>query len=279
MHLIYNIGMKIGIIVDSSCGLTKKQANERGWGFLPLIMNINGKDIQDGIEIDSKTFYSKLKINDDVRTSATPPAIIIDEFEKFSKENDLVIAYGISTELSSQTNNMKTFAKDFPNVHVVDSKGVSQMIINDIQDTLEIATKGISKEEIIKTVEGFSKRQYGIAIPETLKWLVKGGRVNPSVAQMANLLKIIPIIKFEDGKLEKHGVGRIFKKSVVNSAVEVMRYTENGITVIHGEQKNIDELKMSIEKEIGQEVQVTYFPPVVALHTGPGVVAIIGRKK
>lgn len=132
-------------------------------------MNINGKDIQDGVDIEPSDFFAKLDIKDEVRTSATPPAIIIEEFEKFSKENDLVIAYGISTELSSQTNNMKTFAKEFANVHVVDSKGVAQMIVKDIEDTLKVAANGASKDEIIKTIEDFTHRQYGLAIPETLK--------------------------------------------------------------------------------------------------------------
>lgn len=272
--------MKLGIIVDSSCGLTKTQANERGWGYLPLIMNINGKDIQDGIEINSKDFYAKLSINDEVRTSATPPALIVEEFEKFSKNYDFVIAYGISTELSSQSNNMKAFAKDFENVYVVNSKSAAELIIRDLEDLLEIAKKGATKEQLIETIEDYTSRSYGLVLPETLKWLVKGGRISPSVAGMAKLLKIVPIIKFEHGKLEKHDTSRVFKKAVVSSAVNVFKASEDEeIILIHGDNKDIVEITAAIEAEIKKEVTVKILPSVIALHTGPGVVGMVTRKK
>lgn len=270
--------MKLGIIVDSACGLTKQEAEARGWGFLPLIMNINGKDIQDGVEMDAKTFYKQLSFTDEVRTSATPPAIIIETFEKFSKEYDFVLAYGISQHLSSQTNNMKTFAQDFPNIHVVDSTGVAEMIVKDLEVVISKANK-LSKEEIIELITKLTNAQWGIAVPETLKWLVKGGRLSPSAAGMANLLKIVPLIKFENGKLEKHAVGRVFRKSVVNAASDVAELNGEELFILHGENTDIDEIKNSIEESLGKKLEVKYFPPIIALHTGPGVVAIITRKK
>ena len=271
--------MKLGIIVDSSCGLTKVEANAKGWGFLPLIMNINGKDLQDGIDIDSKTFYSQLSIDDSVRTSATPPALILDLFEEFSKSNDLVIVYGLSKELSSQTNNMKMFAKDFPNIHVVDSTGVAEMIVRDLEVIEKMNNDKVTSDEIKNKIDQLSHSQWGIAVPETLKWLVKGGRVSSSVAGMANLLKIVPIIKFENGKLEKHGVGRVFRKSINNAAAEVEEIGKDELIILHGENTDINDIHKSMEETLDKKVEVKYFPPIIALHTGPGVVAIITRKK
>ena len=48
--------MKIKLIIDSSCGLTEKQANELGWDLLPLISNINGTEYKNGVNIDIEKF-------------------------------------------------------------------------------------------------------------------------------------------------------------------------------------------------------------------------------
>lgn len=95
---------------------------------------------------------------------------------------------------------------------------------------------------------------------------------------MANLLKIVPIIKYENGKLEKHGVGRVFRKSVINSGLEVLEANEE-THLLHGGQKEITDIKSTFEKEINGKIDIAYFPPVVTLHTGPGVVAFLGRKR
>ncbi|WP_334687351.1 DegV family protein [Mycoplasmopsis felis] len=53
-------------------------------------------------------------------------------------------------------------------------------------------------------------------IPKHNDYLVKGGRLSPAAATIAKLLKIVPLIRFENGKLEKQGKGRLFLKSIFN---------------------------------------------------------------
>lgn len=272
--------MKLGIITDSSAGLTAAQAKQRGWIFLPLYMNIDKKDYADGIDMEAKDFYAQASIEQEVRTSATPPALIMDAFEKASKEFDHVIVYGLSAGLSSQTNNLTTFAKEFNNIHVIDSRGVGYAITKDLETAEKMAKQGSSIEEIVKEVTKLSHAQFGVAIPASLKWLVKGGRVSPAVAGMANLLKIVPLISFAEGKLDKYGKGRVFDKAVINVAEELVENYPNReyiiyIGAIDGEEALIKELK----EILGRTTEIEFFPPVIATHTGPEVIAIMTREK
>ena len=280
--LIYNLNMKLGIIIDSSAGLTKKEADERGWGFLPLHLYINGKEYIDGIDIQAKTYYSKIKLEDEVKTSASSPGEIMEILGKMSRENDHVIVYALSEGLSSQTNNIAMIAGDLDNVHVVPSNNVGYAIVDICEKIEEMAKdESLSFNDIIKEVEAIDQSIYGVAIPDTLKWLVKGGRVNNSVARMANLLKIIPLIKFENGKLDKLGKGRILKKALSKVATHFKEERSRCKYMIYSAQnKDIDELKEIIIEHIGtKEIEVRDFPPIIGNHIGPGVIAIISYKK
>ena len=64
--------MKLAIVVDSSCGLTKKEAESRGWHFLPLYLDIDGKEYRDGIDITSDNFLDYYKPTSIGKTSCTP---------------------------------------------------------------------------------------------------------------------------------------------------------------------------------------------------------------
>jgi len=43
---------KVALIIDSSFGLTEKQANEYGMYFVPIIITIDGQEKRAGINMD-----------------------------------------------------------------------------------------------------------------------------------------------------------------------------------------------------------------------------------
>ena len=271
--------MKLGIIVDSSSGMSKKEAEKRGWMYLPLYMNIDGKEYADGVDISIKEYYKDISIESDVQTSATPPATIIKVFEEASKKYDETIVYGISSELSSQPDNLKVFSEEFKNIHVINSKGVGYAIIRDLEMAEELNKKKKGIKEIIQTVEEYSSSQFGVAIPGSMKWLVKGGRVSHAAASMANLLRIVPMIAFKNGALDKYGKGRVFEKTVLKAAKKlVSEVGQEREFIIYSGKTRKNELKI-LKEEVGQDVFVASLPPVIANHTGPEVIALMSRKK
>lgn len=271
--------MKLGIIIDSSAGLTKAEADKKGWGLLPLFLSIDGKDYADGIDITPEKYYEIINIENDVRTSATPPGLIVDMFEKFSKKYDHVLVYGLSKALSSQSNNLMTFGGDFENVHIVESKGVGHAIVKDLEVIEKMVKDGDSIEKIVDKANKLTAQQYGLLLPATMKWLLKGGRVSPAAAAMGNLLKIIPIISFKDGELDKHGKGRVFSKAVYKTAM----YLKDDMPgyefhIYHGQFEGMDEILNELKVILGDKAIFTYVPPSIANHTGPEVIGIITRK-
>ncbi len=270
--------MKLKIVIDSSAGLTKKEAEARGWHYLPLYITVDGREYEDGVEITSKNFFDITKVESVVSTSCSSIAKAEELLKKISTPDSFVLFYPISKHLSSQYQNILVAANNFENVHVVNSENISTPIIHELVE-LEIGVKNkeITIQEGIDIIENRTSREMNnmILFPKFHDNLVRGGRLSPSAAKLIKLLKIIPIISMKNGKLEKLGKGRIFNKTVVNATVDAYKRLNSSSeewVIMFGHSNNPD--KDSIMQEITSLVKnkrpfiELYIPPVIAIHTG-----------
>ena len=276
--------MRIAWVIDSSASLTKKETESRGWYFIPLTLTIDGKEYRDGVDIFAKEYYEMIKIEMDVKTSAASPAVIEDMMIKLSKEYDQVVIYPLSAGLSSITNTITVMSKEYDNVNCIYSAGVGSTIVTDIELLEEMNKNGATIEEILAKGKEITLSSHGVLLTDAMDWLVKGGRISPKAAAMAKMLKIIPVISWtNDGKLDKFGKGRTFRKTLLKSVKTLMnneKDLENMTwTIYNGGNKNIKEYAKEIEEIIGTKPEITWFPPIIGIHTGPNVVGVILHKK
>ena len=270
--------MKLMIVVDSSSGLTKKEAEARGWNYLSLFITVDGKEYEDGVEITSKNFFDICKVESTVSTSCSSVIQIENLLHKISKPDTFVLFYTISKHLSSQYKNVLLATKNFENVHVINSENISIPIIKEVVEfEIGVKNKEITIQEGIDIIENKTSRELDnmVLFPKFNDNLVRGGRLSPSSAKLAKLLKIIPIISLRNGKLEKLGKGRIFNKTVVNTTVDIYKKlnssTEDWV-LMFGHSNNSD--KDSIMEDISTLTKnkkpfiELYIPPVIAIHTG-----------
>ena len=281
--------MKLAIVVDSSCGLTKDQASARGWYYLPLIINIDGKEYLDGIDITPDTFLKIFKRTSEAKTSFTRPIYTIELLNKLSVENDFVVIYPISKYLSSQYEQIEQLIQtsDYKNVFVIKSTNVAQLIVKDL---VEFEAAVLNNELTVKeAIEKIETRKFVhppiLLFPEDIKVLEKGGRLSPSAAKMAKLLRIVPVIALQNGKLEKYDKGHIFNKAVVKYSVGLYQKwiaKEKDVTILFLDVKNqnADELFKKIKEEANYPKDIIHLsiPPVIAIHTGHGAIAIFLAK-
>lgn len=278
--------MNYAMVVDSSSGLSKEEAEKKGWYFLPLIIDIDGKTYLDGIDINSKNLYEIWTDEQDVKTGTTPPKYSLDLLEKLSKNFDKVIVYPISQHLSSQYNNLTVISKNLKNVKIIKSNGVAEIIPYELEQFEDQLKKGnITVEQGIALLEEKNKASKIYLVPKNMKALVKGGRVSPALAKLAKLLNIVAIIIFEKGKLEKHGKGRLFRKSISKLVVKKNEeIPENeldlyDIVLFHSMNNDYKSICKEVEVITNKKVRIVSIPPVVAIHTGKEAVGIGFLKK
>ncbi|MGV2392491.1 UNVERIFIED_CONTAM: DegV family protein [Campylobacter lari] len=278
--------MKYAIVVDSSCGLTKEQAEKLGLFYLPLFIDIDNQLYADGIEITPKTLFEKFNLNSEVKTSMFNLAQAHELFENLSKTYDEIIVYPISKYLSNSYSALMSIKKEeFPKLRIIESIEVASLIALDViwlKEQLETDPSKI--DEYIKFIEegGFNKSIS--LVPKHNKYLVKGGRLHPAAALIAKMFNIVPIIKFENGQLLKEGIGRNFCKTVTkvitdksqNFSFDNKKFVPH--IILLSSQANEDELKKyteQIKEEFNIDPVISDIPSVVSIHTGPEAISII----
>ncbi|WP_318023687.1 DegV family protein [Mycoplasmopsis felifaucium] len=225
-----------------------------------------------------ETLFDKFKLTSNVKTSAFNMAEANELFEELSKTYDKIIVYPISKHLSSSYRSLKLMEADFPKLRVIESVEVVQLIAFDciwLDQQMKLDSSKI--DEYISFIENNGFNKSITLIPKYNNYLVKGGRLHPAASTIAKMLRIVPLIKWENGKLLKEGVGIKFEKAVskniINKAVDFKASDENVIFPVLEHSGFKDEYKHKIVSEIQYTYKIAplvcFIPPVVSMHVGP----------
>ena len=201
--------MKVRIMCDSTADLTP-DVRCRVSNVIPLTVNFGDKEYLDGVTIDHREFYRMLLECEKLPTTSQPaPEAFREAFQEAVDAGDDVVLITISQQISGTFQSASIAASEFPGkVYVVDSKTlcIASGII--VELACDLAEKGMSAAEIAKTLERERERVHLIAVFDTMKNLVKGGRISRAKGLAGELLGIKSITGTLDGAIKIFGKAR-----------------------------------------------------------------------
>lgn len=274
--------MKIAITLDSACDLTKEIIEEYGFKVIPFGVNMGDRFIYDG-EISTLEIFAWADANKTLpKTNAVNEESFKEFFAETLKDNDAIIHFDISSDMSSAYNNAVNAAKNFKNVYVIDSRTLSTGI-----SLLAIYAKKLTEsiddpKEIVEMVEKRTADVQASFIVERLDYLHRGGRCSTIALLGANLLKLRPQIIVKDGSM---GVGNKFRgkieKCVTDYCNNVLEANPNPdksvvfITHSHATEEMVNAAKEAIS-EIGfKRVYETTAGCTISSHCGKNTLGIL----
>lgn len=275
---------KIGIVVCGNSGVDYMKL-DYPVKMIRSTLNLGGKEYEDFVDIQAKDFYDVIKGNPniDVSTSQTSTGKIAETYEELKKEGYThVIVVVISSKLSG-TYQGAILAKDMVedlNIYVIDSRSVSYGEAFLVLEAIKMIKAGEKVRDIIDKLEKIRDNVYIYVLVDTLKFLVKNGRLSAASGFIGSLLKIKPLLHVQkDGSLVPFEKIRttnkaqarlleIIKKDIKNKNVIVfIAYTDN--------EDKANELKTTLQQhKPGLEVEVVPLTPVVGAHAGPGTLGV-----
>ena len=151
-----------------------------------------------------------------------------------------------------------------------------------------MAEQNKSANEIVDYLMKTQKESSIYISVDTLKYLKKGGRLNPAVAMIGTMLKIRPVLQIQGGKLDNYA--RTFnipqaKQKMIQAIKEDLenrfsKYVEeNKIHLSVAYTKNIEQAKI-FKQELEStfsNIPVDWIDPLsvsVACHIGPNALAV-----
>lgn len=280
---------KIKIITDSNSGILQSEAEELGIYVIPMPFTINNEEYLEEISMSQDEFYKHLENDADVKTSQPSQYYLENLWNDLLKDNDELLYIPMCSGLSATCVNAKRYAENFDNkVHVVDNLRISVTQRESVMEAIALAQKGKSASDIKKYLED-SKHKASIYITlGTLKYLKKGGRINPAVATIGTLLKVKPILYTRGDKFNKFAMTMSLaqaKKKMIEKIKEELETEfkeeyEKGkmyLSIAHT-QNEAEALKFKEEVLAAiPNIEVHFVSPLslsVSCHIGPGALAL-----
>ena len=186
--------MSIKVFVDSGSSIKDYEKEIYNVEVIPLKILINDKEYLDGVDLPLDVFYDALiKEKQFPKTSLPNLKEVEDKVLKCVNEGDDVIVLTISSGISGTFNAMNLLFGDNPHVRIIDSQtavGGMKIIVQEIN---KYRDKDI--DFIVDKVNELIPRIRVYAVPETLEYLHRGGRLSRTGYLAGTVLSIKPVIE------------------------------------------------------------------------------------
>lgn len=201
--------MSVRIMCDSTADLAP-EVRAKVSNVIPLVVNFDGTEYLDGVTISHSQFYKMLMECEKLPTTSQPsPDFFREAFNEAVDAGDEVVIITISQQISGTYQSAMIAAQEFPGkIHVVDSKTLCISMGILVEYAVQLMEQGKTAAEIAQILEKERERIHLIAVFDTMKFLIKGGRVSKIVGLAGELLGIKPVIGTTDGAIKIYGKAR-----------------------------------------------------------------------
>ena len=267
------------IIVDSGSSIKQDEREKYGVDILPLRVQMGEDSFLDGVDLSVDEFYNRLiNLNEFPKTSLPSLEDAQKLVEDYTDKGDEVLIITISSGISGTFQTMRMLFEENEKVTVFDS----QMAVGGVRFLVQEARKYEQEgmEVIVEKLNALVPRIVTAAIPETLDYLLAGGRLSKLSWMLGTMLSIKPVIGFVESKVtvlvKKRGLKQAMKQ-IVEMAVTDNCDPEYGIVASYTYNKdNVDQVIAMSPAEIQAMVKVyDNLIPSIACHWGPNAFGYI----
>ena len=278
---------KVAIVTDTTACIPQELVEKHDIELVPIVFIFGGESYRDGIDMSTAEFYARLRQAKKLpTTSGSLPTPYLEAYRKAGQRAGSILCITIPAKFSGLYNSAQLaveMAKGaLPNVtiEVLDcgTAAAGQGLV--VLAAAKAAALGKSLTEVIGITKSVMQRVNLLATLDTLRYLVKGGRVPKVAALASSLLQIKPIFTISDG--EAHPVTNArtmpgaMKRILKIMGQEIVEGQPLHVAIMHADV--LDKAK-ELENEISRrfncaELFITEFTPVMGVHTGPGVIGV-----
>lgn len=275
---------RIAVLTDSCSDIPQKLLERFHIYQLSLGINYKEKSYRDRIDITPEEVYENLE-KEIPHTSLPTMGEIHEIIERIIKDgyNHIIIPV-ISSGLSGTYNAIRMVCEEFTDIKtaVIDTKNIALGSGFLSIYAAQLAEKQMSFEDIVKKVEEKITSSHIFYSLQTLRYLVKGGRLGRVEGLLGGILQIKPIISCDEEGIY-YTVAKV--RGRMQSISRLIEIVQEGIkekknyylAVCHGyAQEEAVKIRETMQPYIDRaalyvEGQIS---PALGVHTGPGLVGI-----
>ena len=277
----------VKIIADSTCDLSQELIEKYNISILPLHIILGEEEFNDGINITPEEIYKWSDANNTTpKTSAPSTQEAIDILMPYIENNDEVICFSISEDMSATANVLRIAAEELEaddRIWVINSANLSTGIGLLVIEAAIMASQGKSASDIAEEIEKLKPMVRSSFVVDTLTFLHRGGRCSSISAMAGGILKIHPKIVVENGKMgstEKYRgrIDKVILSYVKDMEEDLKNARPDRVFITHSEcsQDIVDSVKEYLgQLGIFKEILITRAGGVISSHCGPGTLGVL----
>ncbi len=269
----------IRLIADSTCDLPSEYIRQHQIAIVPAFVNYGGKSYaDDGVELDRHRYYEQMPgMTSHPTTSAPPPALTEKIIKQVFAESDHLVMLTVPAALSSIHNTFRLGAMDLPpeRVTLLDSGTLSMGLGFQVMAAVEAAASG-DVQTVLEAIQDVRQRFRVYAVPETMEYLRRSGRVGWAAASAAALLQIKPVVNAEGGAIQSVARVRTFGKAI-EKLVELVQAEAplEKLALLHTNNlEGVERMKSMLADMLPSQLFVVNATPVIGTHIGPKALGV-----
>ncbi|MBA1163024.1 DegV family protein [Bacillus licheniformis] len=275
--------MKTAVVTDSTAYIPKDLRDRYNIHMIPLNVIFGETSYREEIDMSWKDYYKEVKAHENLPTTSQPAyGELISLYEKLGETYDAVISIHLSSGISGTFNSAVSASGMLEGIKVYPFDSEISCMAQGFYaiEAAEMAEKGAALEEIIRHLDHMKTSMRAYFMVDDLSHLQRGGRLSGAQAFVGSLLKVKPILHFENKLIVPYEKIRTRKKAM-NRLFELFgEDAEKGkplrAVVIHANrEEEADQIIEELSKQYAHvEFYKSYFGPVIGTHLGEGAMGI-----
>lgn len=278
---------KVAIVTDSTACIPGELVEQYEIEIVPVVFMFGNESYRDGIDMTTAEFYARLrKAKHLPTTSGSLAGPYLEAYRRASQRASSILCITVPPKLSAMFDSARIAVKmareALPGVAIevlnCGTAAAAHGLV--ILAAARAAVQGKALNEVIDIAKEVMRRVHLLASLETLRYLVKGGRVPRAAGIAASVLRIKPIFTINEGEARPLTKARTMSGAMKSMIKIIEKDTAKGqplhIAVMHADAPDrANMLKEEISSRFNcVELLVTEFTPVMGVHTGPGLVGV-----
>lgn len=278
--------MKTAIVTDSASYLSAADVEKYDIHVVPITVIFGQQTYLENVEITSKEFYERMRTAPELPTTTQ---ITLGQMQTMYDQlaaagYDAVISIHLSSGITSFITNLESYLPNVTNIKVypfdslITAAGEADMVLL----AAKLVAAGYTPEQVIEQLKKIRETTDVYFVVDNLSHLVRTGRLSNASGLVGNLLRIKPVLTFQDGKIvaiqKERTMRRAYTaiKAKLAAAIDAADYPLR-VTIENGNNPKLQaewtaDLKARFPDLTIDEGEIG---PVVGVHVGEGVMGLI----
>jgi len=276
----------VRVVTDSTSDLPLEVAKDLGITVVPAYVHIDGKSYRDGIDIGLDDIYRHL-LDGAVHatTSAPAPGDFAEVYRRLSAETDGIVSVVVTSRQSAIYDSALVGKESIGGkcrIEVVDSQSATMGLGLVAIAAARRANEGATMDEVLEAAHRAVPRTYGMALLDTLKYALRGGRLSKAGVLVGSLVRVKPMLSIKSGLIGPSGVTRTREKGIERLMEFVKKHLPiDDVSVVYstspGEAQTLAESIQSLAPD--SRPIMARLGSALGVHGGPGTVAVAVRER